>query len=128
MIRDTYSNSGLSVGLAPATVTVGTAMSASADHSLANSATFIINIGVTTGTVNAKLQHSADDSAWVDDDGASGNIATITEATAAGMAAIHCFNPQERYSRILVTVGGTSSLFGISIVQNPLRTIVPTDA
>jgi len=128
MQRDIKSSYVVAVGLAAISQTAATVTSAAVDHSLGNSATFFINAGTigASGTIDMKLQHSPDNSAWTDDDGASGNDTAITQITAAGGAQLNVVNPQARYSRVAVTVAVAASVFGVTSIMGPLRTIVPS--
>jgi hypothetical protein len=128
MIRDVKSSYLLATTIASGLETTGDIQGASADHSMGNSASFFINVGAVTGTVDAKLQYSDDNTNWTDEDGASGNDMAIAQMTAAGSAQLNIVNPQGRYSRVLATVGGTNANMSVMSVLGPLRTIVPSDA
>ena len=131
MIRDTSSNSLISVVVpANAALGVGAVNGTEVDHSLANSATFYINVsdvGV-GGTVDGKIQYSDDGVGWTDDDGASGNNVSFPQITAAGNGQLDVFNPRGRYSRAVYTIGVNSVVGCAMAIQNPLRSIEPTDA
>lgn len=128
MLRDVKSSYVIAEGVAPQTIAAGVENSASVDHSKANSASFFVDIGAITGTLDMKLQYSDDDSAWTDEDGLSGNDTAIAQLTAVGSAQLNVVNPQGRYSRVVVTVGGTSAVASVTSVTGPLRTIIPADA
>jgi len=128
MLRDVKSSYTLAAALAATSQAAGTDNSASVDHSLANSASFMINAGTfaSGAKLNAKLQYSDDDSAWTDEDGASGNDTSITELSAAGVAQLNVVNPQGRYSRVVGVVTVDAVVYGITSVLGPLRTIDPS--
>lgn len=127
MIRDIKSNTLIAAAIVAATITPSTVNSAQVDHGLANSVSFSINVGAITGTVDAKLQYSADGTTWVDEDGLSGNDTAIIQLTATGTAQLNVVNPQERYSRVVVVVGGTSAVMSVTSVMGPLRSVPAVD-
>ena len=101
-----------------------TAASTAVDHSVGSSASFYI-ICTSVGTsLDAKVQHSPDNSTWTDDDGASGNDTAITQIVAAGNAQLNVPNPQARYSRVLCTAVGAVVGTATSVV-GPLRHVIP---
>jgi len=128
MIRDVKSSYLIAEEIESALITPSTVNGASVDHSLANSASFFINVGAITGTVDAKLQYSDDGTGWTDEDGASNNDTAIVQLTATGDAQLNVVAPQGRYSRVVVTVGGTSANMSVVSILGQLRTIAPTDA
>lgn len=127
MLKDVKSSYILAVGVASNLGTPATVNGAQVDHSMANSASFLIDVGAVTGTVDAKVQHSPDGTTWTDDDGASGNDTAIVQLTSAGNAQLNVVNPQARYSRCVVTIGGTNANYAVMNVSGPRRTIIPTD-
>ena len=127
MLRDVKSSYLIAEAVASALITPSTVNSASVDHSLANSASFFINVGAITGTVDVKVQYSDDNSVWTDEDGANGNDTAITQITASGSAQLNVVNPQGQYSRVVVVVAGTSANMSVVSVIGPLRSIIPTD-
>jgi len=127
MIRDVKSSYVIAGVIAAQTITVGDVESAVVDHSLANSASYFVSAGAVTGTVDMKLQWSDDLSTWTDDDGQSYNDVAMTQLSAPGTGQVNVVNPQGRYSRVSVTVGGTSAEMSVTSVAGPLRTIVPND-
>lgn len=127
MIRDLKSSNEFAEAVAPQDAAAGTINSVSVDHSKANSATFFSMVSAVTGTVDMKLQYSDDNTTWTDDTGESGNNVAITQLSAAGVAQVDVFNPIERYSRAVVTVGGTSATLAVASVLGPLRSIGTSD-
>lgn len=129
MLRDVKSSYTLAAALAAISQVAGTVNSASVDHSLANSASFMLNAGTfgASATLDAKLQYSDDNSNWTDEDGLSGNDTAVTQMTAAGISQLNVVNPQGRYSRVVATVAVAAVVFGVTSVLGPLRTITPTD-
>jgi len=125
MKQDIGSNYTLAVGMAAASTSAGNVEGAAVDHAAAPSCAFHINFGTigSSGTVDAKVQHSPDNSTWTDDDGASGNDTAITQITAAGGATLKVPNPQARYSRCYVTVAVATCVGGVTNISGPLRHI-----
>lgn len=123
MRKDVGSNYTLAEAIASESHNAGTVDSASIDHADGDTGSFFLSAGTigASGTVDAKLQHSADNSAWVDDDGASGNDTAITQITAAGSAQLNVPAPQARYSRIRMVVAVAACVVGITSVLGPLR-------
>lgn len=71
----------------------------------------------TTPTLDSKLQHSSDNSAWTD---VTGGV--FTQATAAGAEKLVLNrNDLKRYVRHVVDVGGTTPVFPMSVVA----TVIP---
>ena len=61
------------------------------------------------GTIDAKLQHSPDDSVWTDEDGATGNSTSITQQTADDeIESLYVQRAQARYYRVVVTAGANA--------------------
>jgi len=127
MIRDVKSSYVIAEAVQAQTIAAGTENGVQVDHSLGNSASYFVSVGAITGTVDMKIEHSEDGSSWVDDNGESGNDTSITQITASGTAQLNVVNPQARYSRAVVTVGGTSAVASVTSVMGPLRTITPND-
>lgn len=123
MRNDVKSNYALVAAMAAQTMTVGTANSTMVDHADAGSVSFLLSVGTVTGTVDVKSQYSDDGSAWTDypvNDEARNDDA-IVQLTAPGSAELHIPNPRARYSRVVVTVGGTSAVLSVASVLGPLR-------
>lgn len=127
MLRDIKSSYLMATAVASALIAASTVNSAMVDHSAGNSASYFIDVGAITGTVDAKVQYSDDGTSWTDEDGASKNDTAITQITATGSAQLNVVNPQGRYSRVVVTVGGTNANMSVVSVLGPLRTITPAD-
>lgn len=125
MKLDIGSNYTLAEAVASESHNTGTVNSASIDHANGPAGSFFLSAGTigASSTVDAKLQHSVDNAAWIDDDGASGNDTAITQITAAGSAQLDVPNPQARYSRIQMVVAVAASVVGITSVLGPLRHI-----
>jgi hypothetical protein len=123
MKHDVGSNYTLAEAVASTESAVGAVNSASVDHADAPSVSFFISLGEkgAAGTLDAKVQHSPDDSTWTDDDGASGNDTAIVQLTANGTAQLNVPNPQARYSRVVLTVGTNAVDCGVTSVLGPLR-------
>jgi len=101
---------------------VGDTEGASVDHSLYPTAAYFISAGTigSSGTINMKLQYH-NGSAWVDDDGSTGNDAAITQITAAGDAVLHVVKPRGRYSRVFAAVGTATCVYGVTMIAGPKR-------
>ena len=125
MRNDIKSNYSLAAALASASQAVGVAMSTMVDHAKAGSASFLISVGTVgaASTIDMKTQYSEDNITWTDypADDEAGNDTAITQILAAGSAELHVPNPRGRYSRVVVTVGVTASVLGVTSVLGPLR-------
>jgi len=125
MRQDVKSNYTLAEAIAAASHAVGAVNSAAVDHSNGSSASFFISLsGVGTGgTLDAKLQYSADNSTWTDYPASdpAGNDDAITQLTAAGTAQLNVVTPRARYSRLVATVATDACVFGVVSVLGPLR-------
>jgi len=111
-------------------IAAGANNSASVDHSLGQTAMFIIEVGDegVAGTVDVKLQFSDDDSTFTDATAGLGNDATLPQITAAGIYTVNVGNPEKRYSRVVSTVATNAVAMSVVSLVGPLRTIVPADA
>lgn len=123
MKGDPGSNYTIDEALAAKSYAAGDHEGASVDHANGPAASFFLSAGTigASGTVDAKVQYSDDDSTWADDDGSSGNDTAITQITAAGTAQLDVPNPMGRYSRVLLTVGTAACVVGVTSILGPLR-------
>jgi hypothetical protein len=77
-----------------------------------------------SGTLAAKLQHSADGSTdWTDEVAGAGNSTSITTITAAGNATLHVVNPRRRYYRVTSTVAVNAVVYGVIGAHGPLNSV-----
>lgn len=97
------------------------------DHSLGHSVSFLLSAGTigSSGTVDAKVQNSPDNSTWTDEVAGAGNDLAITQITAAGSAVLSVPNPRERYSRVVVTVGTAACVVCVAAVHGPKLNVEP---
>ena len=125
MRNDIKSNYNLIESHAAASQAVSAVNGVAVDHALASSVSFLISVGTVgaASTIDAKTQYSIDNITWTDypaNDEAKNDDA-IVQILAAGSAELHIPNPRERYSRVVVTVGVTASVLGVTAVLGPLR-------
>lgn len=126
MKMDPKSNFTIAAHIAAVSQTVTAHNGTAVDMSLAPACSFLINAGTigSSGTVDAKLQHSDNNSTWTDEaDTTYGNSTSITQITAAGSALLHVVNPRARYYRVVLTVGTAACVVGVTSVLGPLRTV-----
>ncbi len=123
MRRDVKSNYSVTTSIASNLATPATLNGVGLDVSLGLSASFYIDVGAITGTVDAKLQYSDDNSTWTDEDGLSGNSTAITQLTATGNAQLDVVRAQEKYYRVVAVVAGTSAQICVMAIAGPLKTI-----
>ncbi len=99
----------------------------SVDCSKAQSVAFLIDVGTvgSSATIDCKVQHSVDDSTWVDEVAGAGNDTAITQITSAGSAQLNVPNPRARYVRVVTTVGTAASIACVVAVSGPLLNIAP---
>lgn len=123
MKRDTKTHYKMLELLAAASRGAGAANSASIDFSQGPTATVFVSAGTfgASATLDAKLQHSADNSTWADDDGTTGNSTAITQMTAAGSAVLHVIYPMARYYRVVATVATAAVVCSVTAMQGPLN-------
>lgn len=125
MRNDVKSNYLFGESVQAQTIAAGTINGGMVDHADASSVSFVASVGAITGTFDMKSQYSDDGSAWTDtpaNDDAKNDDA-IVQLTASGVAELHIPNPRARYSRVVVTVGGTSAVAAVVSVLGPLRHI-----
>lgn len=127
MKHDVKSNYTLAEELSAASRAAGAANGAGVDLSDGASASFLVSVGSVgaAGTLDAKLQHSADNVSWTDEVAGAGNSTSITQLTAAGSAKLHVVNPRRRYYRVVATVAVNAVVFGVTSVLGPLNSINP---
>lgn len=126
MKRDIKSNYAITEGLAAVSRSAGAHNSASVDMSDGASAAFFLTLGNngTAGTVDAKLQHSADNSTgWTDEVSGAGNDTAITQLTTEGVATLHVINPRRRYYRAVVTIGTEACVLSVTNIVGPLHSV-----
>jgi hypothetical protein len=89
---------------------VGSPTTASIDMSKYSAIHFYISAGTigSSGTIDAKLQDSDDDSTYADITGKA-----ITQITEAGTAYLYLDNPTSRYLDFVATVGTAASTFSV---------------
>jgi len=86
------------------------------DHKNGPAAAFILNVGTFATSCVMKLQYSENDSDWTDEpDTTAGNTVSVT-LTTAGTGIVYVPNPRARYSRVVLTLGGTSVVSVVSAV------------
>lgn len=126
MKRDIKSSYSIAEGLAAVSRAAGAHNTASVDLTDGASAAFFLTLGNngTAGTVDAKLQHSADGSTdWTDEVTGAGNSTSITQLTTEGTATLHVINPRRRYYRAVVTIGTEACVLSVTNVMGPLHSV-----
>ncbi len=122
MRMDIAPNYDIEEGLPALSRTVADYFTASIDHAKGPCGAFFVSCGVFATSLVATLQHSDDNSVWVDEeDTTAGNDVSIT-LTEASSGQINVPNPRARYSRVKLALGGTC-VVGIASVLGPLRTL-----
>jgi len=120
-MRDYYSNISTAQALTPA-VQSATVNGATVDLKDTTRAVFVLNTGaiVSSGDFSAKLQDSADGSAWADVD--TDEVDTDAPATLEASSAYRLgYRGFKQYARIVLTkAGGTSIAAGAVAVLDPL--------
>ena len=120
MKGDPGTNYSVVEGLSALSRSAATYTSASVDHALAPSATYLISCGTWAGSLVATLEHSADDSSWTAEaDTTYGNEVNLT-LTEAGSGDVKCPNPRRQFTHISLVLGGTC-VASITNVSGPLR-------
>jgi len=127
MKHDPGSNYEIAEALAAKSYTAGAQNSAAVDHSKLPGASYLISVGTvgSSATVNAKVQHSPDNSTWTDEVAGAGNDTAITEIDAAGNAQLNVPNPRARYTRVVVTVATAACVVGVVSVAGPKLLVEP---
>lgn len=112
---DVQSSSGLGYGviLQPTAALTTTGNGASVDNAVATTKggaghIHVTAVAGTTPTLDAKIQHSVDDSVWVD-------LITFTQLTAIGKQRVEVTGTVNRYLRATRTIGGGSPSFTTTI-------------
>ncbi len=125
MKTDVKSNFTFTPHAAPVAAAAATYTGTAVDLSLGESVSFHINAGTVAsgGTLDAKLQHSPDNSTWTDEVAGAGNSTSITQITASGAALLHVVNPRARYYRVSSTVAVAAVTYGITAVLGPLKSV-----
>lgn len=126
-LRDLVHNVLLTLSLAPAARTNGTATGASVDLRGFDAAVVVVTFGTwTDGTHTPSVQHSVDGSAWTacaasDLDGA---LVAVSSSTGANAIQTVGYLGAQRYVRVLMTVSGatTGALSSASVIAGKPRT------
>lgn len=123
MRNDTQSNSLIDILAGGILLPAGPTPTLSVDHSLANTATFIVALLATVaGTFTAKLQYSDDGLVWTDFPPENGNTITGELLTASGDITLYANNPCGRYTRVEIN-GSDPATYSVTGILAPLRHI-----
>lgn len=100
----------------PVSQGVGTADSGGLDVQKFRRAMFVVNVGAVGagGTVDAKLQESADNSTFTDLSGTGVSITQITTSNKVATLEVRAGQLTKRYVRCRVTVGGNAVLIAVN--------------
>lgn len=101
--------------IAPIDLATGATNSASLDTQKCRHVDFFVPVGVISGTVDVKVQDSADDSSWAD----LSPAVAITQMAATDDGKMPVISVKEgshrRYVRVVVTITGGTASFGAAI-------------
>lgn len=118
MKKDPGSNYEMKEVYAAASVAASTVYTDAVDHINGESAAFVISCGTYATSFAITLQHSVDNSTWVDEADALAGNDKSGSITAAGDLVIKVPNPRSRYSRLKMVLGGTC-VFAVVAVVGP---------
>ena len=125
MEMDIGSNFTVADGLPALLRTGDTYYTASVDHKNGSGASFHVSCGTYETSFIATVQHSSDDGSsdtYIDEVTGAGNDVSV-ELSEAGSGNLEVPNPRERYSRVKLVVGGTTTVCGVTSILGPLRTV-----
>jgi len=124
MDYDIGSNFTISEGLSSLSRTADTYYTASIDHKGGVNGSYFLSCGTFATSCVATLQHSADDTTFVDEaDTTYKNTVSVT-LTEAGSGQIKVPNPRRRYTRVKLVLGGTN-VCGVTNIKGPLDAVYP---
>ena len=126
MRMDIGSNYTIVEAVASASESTETTYSTAIDHADGPCGAFFIACPTLDTSFISTLQHCATNSGtpgdWTDEVAGAGNDVSVTLTVSGDTDQINVPNPRNRFSRIKTVQGGTS-VFGITSIIGPLRTL-----